>query len=120
VIQLLPFRAANWFLDDILGGASALCCFRGRLVFLGSIDPYPVDSMAVLWGDEYREAFREAFSAYVPRAKVCRAESAKTAEAAGRKRRRIRWATLTRPLGVVIDLKQARAGREEMPWAFAS
>lgn len=116
VIQLLPFRAANWFLNDILGGASMMCAIRGRLVFLGSIDPYPVDSLVVLWGDEYRESFYEAFGAFVPRSKVCRAESVKAAKKAGRKNRRVKWVRLTRPLGVVVDLKMARAGRQVQLW----
>jgi hypothetical protein len=120
VIQLLPFRAANWFLDDILGGASMICPIRGRLVFLGSIDPYPVDSLAVLWGDEFRDSFAQFFGAYVPKAQVLRSESAKAAKAAGRKRRRTWWVQLTRPLGVVVDLKAARRGKEALPWAFAS
>ncbi len=119
VIQLLPFRAANWFLDDILGHATSICCIRGRLVFLGSIDPYPVDSLVVLWGDEYREDFAEAFGSYVPKSPVLRAESSAAAKKAGRKRRT--WmVSLTRPLGVVIDLDAARAGQEELPWSRAS
>jgi hypothetical protein len=108
IIQLLPFRAAGWFLDTILAAATAMVPIRGRLVFLGSLDSYPVDSMAVLWGREYKATFREAFCEYVPRSPVCRAEPIKAMKKAGRVRRRVRWVPLSRPLGRFVDLEKAR------------
>lgn len=108
IIQLLPHRSAAWFLDDILPYATAICFIRGRLVFEGSIDPYPIDSVAVLWGARYKEAFREAFSKYVPRSPVKRAESTQAMKKRKGKRRRTWWVELGRPLGSVLDLEEAR------------
>ena len=97
--QLLPLRGAQWFLDEVLGFATAVCFIRGRLTFLGSTDPYPVSNIVVLWGDGMYGAFCEAFSVHVPAAKVLRKHS-KTGS--------INWVRLKRPLGRVIDLRKAR------------
>ena len=108
IIQLLPLRGASWFLDDVLDTASAICYVRGRLVFLGSIDPYPVDSIVVLWGDSYISPFIESFERYIPTSQVLRAESAKSAAKAGRTQRLTRWVDLNRPIGKCVNLSRLR------------
>ena len=102
IVQLLPMRGAEWFLDDIIPFASAICFVRGRLTFEGLDDPYMVDSIVVLWGDEHIESFTHAFSVHIPKALVKRKLKRKGAPD------EIGWVPLKRPIGRVLNLCAVR------------
>jgi len=63
LIILVPARPDTKWFQEYVVSANALCFWKGRLKFVGAIDPAPFPSLIAYWGNDI-EKFKTIFGSY--------------------------------------------------------